>query len=151
MTGWDIFGGGGYTDARFLSGATAIRTDPFGNNTTANVGGNHLIYAPEFTAHAGSQYTWQVCHAAAIYARAEVMVYGNFYYNPANSEFQSAYSLANFRAGIRGGGWFAEGWVNNALDTHYVPIAFEYPNGRTGFVGESGAPVTFGLRAGLNF
>ena len=151
VAGWDVFSGVGYTDARFLSGATAIQTDPFGNNSTVNVGGNHLIYAPEFTAHAGSQYTWQVCQAAALYARAEVVVYGDYWYNPANTASQTAYSLTNFRAGLRGHHWYAEGWVNNAFDTHYVPIAFEYPNGRSGFIGESGAPITFGLRAGLSF
>ena len=151
VTGWDIFGGVGYTDARFLSGATAIHTDPFGANSTVNVGGNHLIYAPEFTANAGSQYTWQLCKAAAVYARAEVVVYGDYWYNAANTASQSSYSLANFRAGFRGHHWFAEGWINNAFDTHYVPIAFEYPNGRSGLLGESCTPLTFGLRAGLNF
>ena len=151
VAGWDIFSGVGYTDARFLSGATTIQTDASGNNSTINVGGRHLIYTPEFTANAGSQYTWQVCPAAALYARAEVVVYGDYWYNPANSAAQSAYSLTNFRVGLRGHHWFAEGWVNNAFDTHYVPVAFEYPNGRSGLIGESGAPVTFGLRAGLNF
>ena len=151
VAGWDVFSGVGYIDARFLSGATAIQTDPFGNNSTVNVGGRHLIYAPEFTAHAGSQYTWQVCQAAALYARAEVVVYGDYWYNPANTASQTAYRLTNFRAGLRGHHWYAEGWVNNAFDTHYVPIAFEYPNGRSGFIGESGAPLTFGLRAGLSF
>ena len=151
VAGWDIFGGVGYTDARFLSGATAIHTDPYGNNSTVNVAGHHLIYTPEFTANAGSQYTWQVCKAAALYARAEVVVYGDYWYNPANTASQSAYSLANFRLGVQGHHWFAEGWVRNAFDTHDVPIALEYPNGRSGFVGESGAPLTFGLRAGLNF
>ena len=149
--GWDIFSGAGFTDARFLSGATAIQTDAYGNNSTVKVGGRHLIYTPEFTANAGSQYTWQVWQAAAFYARAEVVVYGDYWYNPANSAAQSAYSLTNFRIGLRGHHWFAEGWVNNACDTHYVPIAFEYPNGRSGLIGESGAPITFGLRAGLNF
>jgi len=151
VTGWDFFSGIGYTDARFLSGATTIQTDAYGNNSLVNVGGRHLIYTPEFTANAGSQYTWQICQAAALYARAEVVVYGDYWYNPANTAAQTAYSLTNFRAGLRGHHWFAEGWVNNAFDTHYVPIAFEYPNGRSGLIGESGAPVTFGLRAGLNF
>ncbi len=150
VAGWDVFSGVGYTDARFLSGATTIQTGAYGNNSTVNVGGRHLIYTPEFTANAGSQYTWQICQAAVLYARAEIVVYGDYWYNPANTAAQTAYSLTNFRAGLRGHHWFAEGWVNNAFDTHYVPIAFEYPGG-SGFIGESGAPVTFGLRAGLNF
>ena len=151
VAGLDVFGGVGYTDARFLSGATTIQTDAFGNNRVINVGGHHLIYTPEFTANAGSQYTWPVCQTVALYARAEVAVYGDYWYTPANTAAQPAYSLANFRAGVRAHHWFVEGWVNNAFDTHDVPIAFEYPNGRSGLIGESGAPVTFGLRAGLNF
>ena len=125
-----------------------------GNDTTVAVGGKHLIYTPDFTASGGTQYSWPVCPQATLYARAEVEVYGRYYYNPDNTAAQDTYSLANFRAGVRGAHWFAEGWVRNAFDTHYVPIAFEFPNGAlggSGFVGESGAPVTFGLRAGLMF
>jgi iron complex outermembrane receptor protein len=154
LAGWDIFGSVGYTDARFLSGATAGHTDAMGNASVVDVGGERLIYTPEFTANGGMQYTYQVCRQAALYARAEVAVYGDFYYNPLNTAGQDTYSLANFRAGVRGKNWFAEGWVRNAFDEEYVPIAFEFPNGAfggSGFVGESGAPVTFGLRAGLLF
>ncbi len=73
---------------------------------------------------------------------------------------QSTHSIANFRAGTRGNHWFAEGWVNNAFNTSYVPIAFNlydgYPgiNGRTGYVGEvgeSGPPLTFDFRGGIYF
>ncbi len=154
LQGWEIFGSLGYTDARFLSGAKAGHTDSLGTDSIADVGGRHLIYTPEFTANGGMQYTWQVCRYAALYARAEVVVYGRYYYNPVNTASQDTYSLANFRAGIRGDHWFAEAWARNAFDTHYVPVAFEFPNGAfggSGFVGESGAPVTFGVRAGLLF
>ena len=153
-SGMELFGGVGYSDARFLNGATAIHTDALGNNSTIQVGGNHLINTPDFTANLGSQYSVALCHAATFYARAEVIAYGNYAYNPANTAGQSAYSLANFRAGVRGKHWFAEGWVRNAFDSHYVPVAFEFPNGAlggSGFVGESGAPVTFGATAGVRF
>ena len=151
LAGWDLFGGFGYVDARILNGATAMHTDAFGVNTAVNVGGRHLIYAPDFTANAGTQYSWRVGRQATLYARAEVDAYGHYFYNPINTGSQSAYTLANFRAGVRGKHWFAEGWVKNAFNTHYVPIALEYPDCISGFVGESGAPVTFGLRAGLSF
>jgi iron complex outermembrane receptor protein len=154
LRGWDLFGGVGYTDARFLSGATASHIDASGAESTVDVGGNHLIYTPEFTANAGTQYSLQVCTYATLYARAEVVVYGRYFYNAANTAFQDAYSLANFRAGVRARHWFAEGWVRNAFDTEYVPIAFEFPNGAlggSGFVAENGAPLTFGLRAGVTF
>jgi iron complex outermembrane recepter protein len=151
LHGWDVFSTFGYTDARFLSGATAAHIAPSGATTTEDVSGNHLIFTPNFTASGGTEYSWAFCSRAALYARAEVVVYGRYFYNPANTASQDTYSLANFRAGVRGEHWFAEGWVRNAFDTHYVPIAFEFPNGTSGFVGESGAPVTFGVRAGLAF
>jgi iron complex outermembrane receptor protein len=148
MPGWDLFGSVGYTDARFQSDATY-----FG----ASIAGNRLPSTPDFTANMGTQVSWSPSRALTLYARAEVTVYGEFEYDPSNVAGQSTYSLANFRAGARGSHWFAEGWANNAFNTSYVPIAFNlydgYPgiSGRTGYAGESGAPVTYGVRAGLNF
>lgn len=86
------------------------------------------------------------------FARAELVRYGDFQYDDANTAGQIAYSLTNLRVGLRGRA-FAEGWVRNAFDTRYVPIAFAYNPGLapSGFIGESGAPRTFGVRAGLSF
>lgn len=151
LTGWDVFAGAGVADTEFLSDAHAIHTDAFGTSSTVGLAGNQLPNTPLFTANCGAQYTWQVCKAAALYARAEMVATGRYYYNPANTAAQDAYTLANFRAGVRGKNWFAEGWVRNAFDTHYVPLAFEDPNGQSGIVGQSGDPVTFGLRAGVYF
>ncbi|WP_040550759.1 TonB-dependent receptor [Pedosphaera parvula] len=138
---WDLFGSVGYNNAEFLSGS---------QNLGMNVGGNKLPYAPEYNANVGTQISWAPCTRATLYARAEVTVYGDFKYDATNIQGQSAYSLANFRAGVRGNHWFAEGWVNNAFDTHYVPIAIPYST-PSGYIGESGAPVTFGGRIGLTF
>jgi hypothetical protein len=47
--------------------------------------------------------------------------------------------------------------LDNAFNTSYVPIAFNLYdgspsiNGRTGYVGESGPPLTFGFRGGIYF
>ncbi|OPZ26915.1 MAG: Pesticin receptor precursor [Lentisphaerae bacterium ADurb.BinA184] len=151
LPGWDLFGGVGCTEARFLSDATSIRTDASGVNTAVNVGGNRLGYAPEFTANAGTQVTWEFRPGLAVFARAEVVACGRYFYNPANTASQDAYALANFRAGLHGKGWMLEAWVKNAFDKEYVPVAFEFPNYQSGFLAESGAPLTFGLRAGVSF
>jgi iron complex outermembrane recepter protein len=150
MKGWDLFGSVGYTDARFQSDATY-----FG----ASIAGNRLPSAPEFTGNMGTEASWSPCRAVTLYARAQVSVYGDFEYDPSNLAGQSTYSIANFRAGARGKHWYAEGWVNNAFNTSYVPIAFnlydgyQVPgiNGKTGYVGEDGPPLTFGFRAGIYF
>ncbi|MDD5261301.1 MAG: TonB-dependent receptor [Methylacidiphilales bacterium] len=141
VAGLDIFGGFGYTDARFLSGST---------DSGVNIGGNRLQYAPEFTANAGTQYSLALCKEMTAYARAEVIACGSYEYNNQNNAGQEAYTLANFRLGVRGVRWFAEGWIKNAFDTNYVPVAFTY-NSPAGLIGESGAPMTCGVRAGVNF
>jgi outer membrane receptor protein involved in Fe transport len=65
---------------------------------------------------------------------------------------QDAYSLANFRGGARGRYLFAEAWIKNAFDTHYVPVAFAYGQlAPSGFIGEMGRPRTFGVNAGVSF
>jgi iron complex outermembrane receptor protein len=137
----DVFAGAGYTDARFLSGSF---------DSGVNVTGKKLHFTPDYTANGGMQYSIAVSKNATAYARAEVAAYGQYQYDNQNTAAQPAYSIANFRAGLRGKHWFAEGWVRNALDTHYVPIALAY-NSPSRFIGESGAPVTFGFRSGLTF
>jgi iron complex outermembrane receptor protein len=152
--GLDLFASAGYTDARFLSDARAGHIDSIGTTSEANVSGKHLIFTPDYTASAGAQYSWAICAHTTLYARGEVDIMGRYFYNAVNTAAQSAYSLADFRVGVRTGRWFAEAWIRNAFDSHYVPIAFEFPNGAfggSGFVGESGAPQTYGVRAGFTF
>lgn len=144
MQNWEIFAGFGYTDAAFSSGATAMW-----NNSTVPVGGNRLIYTPEYTAAGGMQYALELISGAAFYARAEMVAYSSYYYNAVNTESQDAYSLVNIRAGVHGERWKTEGWVKNAFDTDYIPIALEYGAGR--LVGESGVPRTFGMRVWMDF
>ena len=148
---WDIFGSIGYDRARFGDGTTSIRTYPDGTNKEEPVGGNDLIYTPEFTASAGTQYSWEIRPGARIFVRAEVNGYGHYYYNTANTESQGSYWLTNLRLGYRNPGWFAEIWVKNLFDKDYIPVAFEFPNGQSGFLGENGAPRMLGVRAGFNF
>lgn len=144
VANWDIFGGFSYTDAKFCSGAEAMW-----NNAAARVGGKRLIFTPEYTANGGMQYSWAIIPEATLYARAEVVAYGSYYYNPVNTVSQSAYSLADFRAGVKGRNWNTEVWVRNAFDRSYIPIALEYGPGR--LVGENGPPRTFGFRTWLRF
>jgi iron complex outermembrane receptor protein len=148
---WDIFGTVGYDRARYGNGTTSIRTDAYNMSSEIDISDNDLIYTPEFTANLGTQYSWDIGLDAKIYMRAEVNGYGRYYYNTANTESQSSYWLANFRAGYRSPSWFAELWVKNAFDEEYIPIAFEFPNYQSGFLGENGAPRMVGLRTGINF
>jgi iron complex outermembrane recepter protein len=141
-SGVDVFAAFGYTHARFGDGSSASGGD---------VSGNEIPNTPDFTASFGAQYSRDVASGAA-YGRADLVIYGAFHYDEANTESQDSYSLVNLRGGYRRNIFFVEGWVKNLFDTTYIPVAFAYGQlAPSGFVGENGAPRTFGLRAGVAF
>jgi iron complex outermembrane receptor protein len=138
----DVFGGIGYTKATF--GDDAI-------SSGVPVSGNTVPNTPDYTGSLGVQVS-RTLTQGTLYGRGEVTFSGAFEYDDLNTERQSAYSLANFRAGIRGRIVFVEGWIRNAFDTEYIPVAFAYgPLAPSGFIGEMGRPRTFGISAGVGF
>jgi iron complex outermembrane receptor protein len=143
VPGVDVFSAFGYTRARF------------GDDTASsglNVSGHELPFTPDYTFSLGAQLTRVVTSRVSLYGRGELVAYGAFHYDEANSAAQDAYSLVNLRAGARGGVLSAELWVRNAFDTRYVPLAFAYPGlAPSGFVGEPGRPRTFGISIGVGF
>ena len=142
-SGLDVFGAFGYTNATFSSGSTSVGMD---------VSGNDIPNTPDYTASFGIQYGRALTSAGSAYGRADVVLSGAFKYDDNNLQGQDAYSLVNFRGGFRGKLFFAEGWVRNAFNTTYIPVAFAYgPLAPSGFIGENGAPRTFGLSAGVTF
>ena len=141
--GFDVFASVGHTVGRFGSSSVS---------GGANVSGKTIANMPDMTGSVGLQYSRTIVRAVSAYGRAEVVTYGDFFYDDANTASQSAYSLANFRFGVRASRVFVEGWLRNAFDTVYVPTAFAYPGlAASGFIGELGAPRTVGIRAGVSF
>ncbi len=139
----DLFASFGYTNARFADGTVSGGVD---------VASHKLPFTPNYTAVAGAQLTRAINSAVTLYGRGEAVMYGGFEYDEANTARQDAYSLANFRGGVRGKYLFAETWIRNAFDTRYVPIAFPYQGfAPSGFVGENGRPRTFGVSTGVTF
>ncbi|MBM3778873.1 MAG: TonB-dependent receptor [Acidimicrobiia bacterium] len=140
--GLDLFGSLGYTRATFNDGTTS---------SGVPVGGNVLPYTPDFTANVGAQYTRQA-GGVEVFVRGDVTATGEFAYDDFNAASQEAYTLAELRGGIQGGNLLAEIWVKNAFDARYVPLAFAYPGlAPSGFIGEPGAPRTYGVRLGVRF
>jgi len=139
-----VFATFGVTRARFGAGTTSSGQD---------VSDKKIPNTPDYTAAFGTDLSHRLSSAIRLYGRAEVVLYGAFKYDDTNFAGQDAYSLTNLRFGVRGGRVFAEGWLRNAFDTRYVPVAFQYDPGLapSGFIGESGRPRTFGLTAGVNF
>jgi iron complex outermembrane recepter protein len=141
--GLDVFGTFGYTSANFSSGSTSVGLD---------VSDNEIPNTPDYTASFGVQYSRALNSSTSAFGRADVVLSGAFKYDDANLEGQDAYSLVNLRGGVRGKRFFAEGWIRNAFNTTYIPVAFAYGQlAPSGFVGENGAPRTFGLSAGVTF
>jgi iron complex outermembrane receptor protein len=138
----DVFGAIGYTKATF---------DDDSISSGVPVGGNTVPNTPDYTGSFGVQVS-RTLTQGTLYGRGEVTFSGAFEYDDLNTEPQGAYSLANFRAGIRGRIIFVEGWIRNAFDTEYIPVAFAYgPLAPSGFIGEMGRPRTFGISAGVGF
>jgi iron complex outermembrane recepter protein len=141
--GIDVYGAVGYTHARFTDGSAPGGLD---------ISGNKIPNTPGYTATFGAQLSRSILPAATLRGRAELVRYGGFRYNEANTVGQDAYSIANFTAGAYGTYVFAQFWVRNAFDTRYVPVAFAYPElAPSGFIGEPGRPRAFGLGAGFTF
>lgn len=141
--GVDVFGSLGLTRARFDAGSTS---------SGADVSDNRLPFTPEYTASIGMQATREIRTGVTAFGRAELVRYGAFDYDDANTAGQEAYSLANLRAGVDVRGVSIEGWVRNLFDTRYIPTAFAYPLfAPSGFVGESGRPRTLGVTVGVRF
>jgi iron complex outermembrane receptor protein len=139
--GCDFFAGFGYANARFGDASVSGGLP---------VGGKRISNTPNYTADFGGQYSVAITQGVSAYGRAEVVFRGEYFYDDANSVSQEAYTISNFRGGIRGRRLFGEAWVRNAFNAHYIPVAFAYRT-QSGFLGEMGAPRTFGIRLGVMF
>ncbi len=147
---WELFATVGYTRARFLSGSYAFNSNLGINQAVA---GNILPFTPTYTASAGVQISRSIFSRAMVYLRYQIGMSGSFQYDASNTMGQSSFSVNSFRGGVRIKHWFAEGWVDNAFNAHYMPIAIPYAQlgAPSGYVGESGTPRTLGIRAGISF
>ncbi len=141
--GLDVFGSFGYTRARFSDGSTSMGV---------NVSDKMVPFTPDYTGSLGVQFSRTLRQNLLAFGRAELVCRGAFKYDDANTEGQDAYTLMNLRAGVDIRKVSIEGWIRNAFDTRYIPTAFSYPGlAPSGFVGESGAPRTFGVSIGVRF
>ena len=142
--GVNVFGALGIVDASFKSGSIS---------SGVNVGGNEIPNTPDFTATVGTQIARAINSDYTGYGRFEVATYGAFKYDDLNTAGQDSFALSNIRGGVRRGRIFVEGWLRNAFDTKYVPVAFAFDPqlAPSGFLGEPGAPRTFGVTAGVTF
>jgi outer membrane receptor for ferric coprogen and ferric-rhodotorulic acid len=142
--GVDVFGSFGYTNARFADGTFSSGMD---------VSDNRIPNTPNYTAVVGTYLSRALTSETTLYGQADITFFGDFKYDDTNFAGQDAYSLTNLRAGARWNRLFVEGWIRNAFDTFYVPVALQYDPSLapSGFLGESGRPRTFGITGGFRF
>jgi iron complex outermembrane receptor protein len=129
-------------------GSASWQTTELAKSTLKNgvpVGSTPLPYAPEYSFALGALFNQPLSGRLSLYARVDIQTLGSFQYDFQNNFTQDAYTLANFRLGLRQNAWFVEAFTNNAFNTDYIPIA------STNNVGENGAPITVGMRVGIRF
>jgi iron complex outermembrane receptor protein len=137
----DLIGAVGQTASEFQQGSRSSDVD---------VSGNSLPGTPDYTATLAAETSVPLGSRASVYGRGEAVFYGAFKYDDLNLAGQDAFSLTNFRAGLRVGPVFVEAWIRNAFDRAYVPVAFPYQT-PSGYLGEPGKPRTFGIKGGVGF
>ncbi|MCA8957839.1 MAG: TonB-dependent receptor [Planctomycetes bacterium] len=137
-----VFGSFGVLSTQFRSFRDQFGTD---------VSGRDLPFAPDHTLSGGLQYSGQLNETVSWFARAEYVYVGKFYYDAGNRDGEQ-YDVANFRLGIGNQSWRLEGFLNNAFDEEYIPIAFQAnPANPSAFVGENAAPRTWGISLSATF
>jgi iron complex outermembrane recepter protein len=138
----ELFATFGCADTEFGS-----YVDPYGESAR----GHDLPFAPRTTWSAGAQWSREITDSVRLILRGECVGIGSYHYDAGGRESES-YMLTDFRLAIVGSGWRVDGWVKNAFDEEYVPLAFQAnPSDPSSFVGESGAPRTFGITARIEF
>ncbi len=140
--GVDVFAGFGYTNAEF---------DRFVDQFGGDNAGNDLAFVPETTLNAGAQFNGELGSGVTWFARGEYVNIGTYYLDAGNRESER-FGLANFRLGVKYDNVRIEGWMRNAFDDEYILVAFQpSPIDPSTFVGENGAPQTFGVTVSVEF
>jgi len=137
-----LTGAVGYTDASF---------DRFTDAYGGDVAGRTLPYAPEATWRLGAEYGGGLGEQGRWFAGADWSGTGTYYLDAANRQSES-FDLLGCHAGVERGNFRLSAFLRNALDEEYVTVAFQpNPADPSYFVGENGAPRTFGFELAVRF
>ena len=103
--GLSIMGGFGYTDIEF---------DKF-SDALGDYKGNKNPNAPEYTFNIGAQYR----HLSGFYARADLIGYGEMYFDKANEYSRDAYEIVNAKVGYEAEHFDVYLYAKNLFDEEY--------------------------------
>ncbi|WP_020588048.1 TonB-dependent receptor [Desulfobacter curvatus] len=128
--GLTITAGFGYTDIEF---------DDF-KDTAGDYQGNKSTYSPEYTFNIGAQYRWE----NGFYARADLIGYGEMYFDKANEYKRDAYQIVNAKIGYETAQFDIYLYGKNIFDEEYDSYGY-YGGYYTIYSdpGEVGFQVTF--------
>jgi len=176
LDGLNLYVNGAYTDHEYtkfpdapcppeLSGGTAATAanPPSAPGTPGgfspafcDISGQALPGISKTALSYGVEYEWDVPFLGTdggAYFAFDGSYRSKFSSNPSRSIYTdvNGYSLANFRAGVRGSGWNAYGWVRNAFEEEYFEF-LSTQSGSTGLVvGQPGDPRTYGVTVSKTF
>ena len=137
-----LFGTAGYLETEFGRAS----------DQNGSVRGKNLPFAPKMTFGAGGQYSHRLASGNDVFARVDWFHVGEFSYDASDSE-KERYNLTNLRIGWAKKNVRIEGFVSNLLDEEYIGIAFDANPSpiAASYVGQNGAPRTFGVSMSVTF
>ncbi|SDU07289.1 TonB-dependent receptor [Desulfobacula phenolica] len=106
---------------------------------TTDYSGKKLIRTPEYSFNFAISYR----HDSGFFARADIIGYGDSYFDSANTKKQKAYEIYNAKIGYEASSWELYCYGKNIFDQEYFT--------NIGVLNNVGSPRVFGLIAALKF
>lgn len=135
-------------------GIAATSTEPYACAT--GIGGNQTPMQSKVTGALNATYTKAINENLEGYTRIDYQYRSKRYVEQTNTDYLPAYSLVNFRAGVRGENWSAELYVNNLFDEDSPAGAVRFFDGRVAGMGYNTSirlrdPRTAGINLAYSF
>jgi iron complex outermembrane receptor protein len=130
-------------------GVPATSTEPFA--CAATIGGNTPSMLSKITGALTATYTKAINSTLDGYSRVDYQYNSKRYTEQINTDYLPAYSMVNFRAGVRAEDWSAEFYVNNLFDEDSPSGAVRFFDGRIAGMGyNTGLLMRQPRTAGIN-
>jgi iron complex outermembrane receptor protein len=111
---WDFYAAIGLLDASFEQFLTA----------QVDLSGRDQAHAPGSSIAFGGRYS----HSSGLFARLDITLRDEFFYDVSHNEKSQAYELTNARIGYEAGNWSLQLWARNLFDEDYAVRGFFFGN-----------------------
>ncbi|WP_104400142.1 TonB-dependent receptor [Vibrio penaeicida] len=133
-----------------LNAALGVTRAEYGSEFTNMFGqtievGNRIERTPSYSLNIGGQYN----HSSGVYGRADLVNYGDMYFDSVNKLKEDGYSVVNLKVGYEMYAGELYAYVNNLADTSYKTSGTVYPHG--GPIITFGKPREVGIGARYRF